>query len=41
MAKNDIPVSLNQDMKALICSDRIDSRFLARFLKWRSPTILS
>lgn len=34
------PVAINQDMKALICSDRIDPNYLARFIKERSGQIL-
>lgn len=37
---NTVPVAINQDMKALSCSERIDPRFLARFVKARSAEIL-
>jgi type I restriction enzyme S subunit len=37
---NRISVAINQDMKALRCRDGVDSDFLARFIKARSPVIL-
>lgn len=40
VAINSIPVSLNQDMKAMICSTAVEPAFMARFVKWRSPEIL-
>jgi len=40
VAVNTIPVAINQDMKALLCSERIDPHFLARFVKARSTEIL-
>lgn len=41
VAVNQVPVAINQDMKALICSGRIDAGYLARFIKSRSSEILS
>ena len=35
-----LPVAINQDMKAILCSDQLHPDFLARFLKARSPIIL-
>jgi type I restriction enzyme, S subunit len=35
------PVAINQDMKALICSDSLSPDYLAHYLKERSSTILS
>ncbi len=35
------PVTLNQDMKGLLCSDSIDPRFLAFFLKSAEPRLLT
>ncbi|WP_435278775.1 restriction endonuclease subunit S [Rhodococcus yananensis] len=35
-----IPVAINQDMKALLAGDAIDSDFLGRLIKSRSPEIL-
>jgi type I restriction enzyme S subunit len=35
-----LPVAINQDMKALLCGDRMDAGFLARFISSQSPTIL-
>ena len=40
VALNRIPVAINQDMKALVCRDGLDSNFLAHFVKAQSPTIL-
>lgn len=40
VALNSVPVALNQDMKALICSSAVLPAFLARFIKWSSPEIL-
>lgn len=37
---NRVPVAINQDMKALLCSDGTDPDYLARFIKARSPVIL-
>lgn len=37
---NRVPVAINQDMKALICSDAILPSYLARFIKERSGEIL-
>lgn len=37
---NTVPVAINQDMKSLLCSQRIDPRFLARFVKARSTEVL-
>ncbi|MFE0645345.1 restriction endonuclease subunit S [Streptomyces sp. NPDC058877] len=34
------PVAINQDMKAIICSERLESSFLAHFIKERSSEIL-
>ena len=34
------PVAINQDMKALLCSERIHPDYVARFIKERSPIIL-
>ncbi|RVX46242.1 type I restriction enzyme S subunit [Nonomuraea polychroma] len=36
-----VPVALNQDMKALICSEDILPEYLARFIKERSDQILT
>ncbi|MFF5014090.1 restriction endonuclease subunit S [Streptomyces sp. NPDC001165] len=41
VAVNQVPVAINQDMKALICGGRIDAGYLARFIKYRSSEILS
>jgi type I restriction enzyme, S subunit len=38
---NRVPVAINQDMKALLCSDRVDPEFLGRLIKARSSEILS
>lgn len=35
------PVTLNQDMKALVCSKSILPEYLARFIQWRSNRILT
>jgi type I restriction enzyme S subunit len=35
-----VPVAINQDMKALLCSGQADPRYVARFIKERSSTIL-
>lgn len=35
-----VPVTLNQDMKALICRPGLHPDYLARYLKWRAPEIL-
>src|SRR5262249_51844974 len=35
------PVTLNQDMKALVCSKAILPEYLARFIQWRSRQILT
>jgi len=35
-----VPVAINQDMKALLCNDKLHPDFLARFVKASSPTIL-
>ena len=40
VAINRVPVAINQDMKALLCSDEVDPNYLARFVKERSPVIL-
>ena len=40
VAINRVPVTLNQDMKAFRCSDRLHPPYLARFLKWYSPQLL-
>ncbi|MGH3795058.1 MAG: restriction endonuclease subunit S [Pseudonocardiaceae bacterium] len=40
IAVNTVPVAINQDMKALMCSEQIDPNFLARFVKARSTEIL-
>lgn len=37
---NHVPVAINQDMKALICSASIDPSYLAYFLKAKSNSIL-
>ncbi len=34
------PVAINQDMKALLCSERVHPDYVARFIKERSPIIL-
>ncbi len=36
-----IPVTLNQDMKALICSKVVLPEYLARFIQWRTSQILA
>ncbi|WP_433499978.1 restriction endonuclease subunit S [Sphaerimonospora sp. CA-214678] len=38
---NRVPVAINQDMKALVCSDDVDPNYLAHFIKGRSDTILT
>ncbi|GAA4597831.1 type I restriction enzyme S subunit [Actinoplanes octamycinicus] len=35
-----VPVAINQDMKALICSPDINSDYLAHYIKYKSPEIL-
>lgn len=35
------PVTLNQDMKAIVCSESILPEYLARFIQWRSRQILT
>jgi type I restriction enzyme S subunit len=40
VAINRVPVAINQDMKALLCSDSADPDYVARFVKARSPVIL-
>jgi type I restriction enzyme S subunit len=40
VAINRVPVTLNQDMKALICSDRVIPDYLARALQALSPKLL-
>jgi type I restriction enzyme S subunit len=40
VALNRVPVAINQDMKALQCSEDFYPDFLARFIKARSPEIL-
>src|SRR5665647_1244666 len=40
IAVNRVPVTLNQDMKALICEPGLHPDYLARYLKWRAPEIL-
>ncbi|MFE7286695.1 restriction endonuclease subunit S [Streptomyces noursei] len=40
VAVNRCPVAINQDMKALICSEKVDPSYLAYFIKERSGTIL-
>lgn len=37
---NRVPVAINQDMKALICSESVDPNYLAHFIKARSSQIL-
>ncbi|WP_028477157.1 restriction endonuclease subunit S [Nocardia sp. CNY236] len=37
---NKVPVTINQDMKAIICDDSILPEYLARFIKERSGVIL-
>lgn len=41
VAINVVPVTLNQDMKALVCRPDLHPPFLARFLQWYSPRVLS
>ncbi|MEV0215383.1 restriction endonuclease subunit S [Micromonospora sp. NPDC050695] len=38
---NRLPVAINQDMKAIIPSDLVDPAYLARYIKAKSPEILS
>lgn len=38
---NQVPVAVNQDMKALICSDVVDPLYLGRFLKASAPSLLT
>jgi type I restriction enzyme S subunit len=40
VAINRVPVAINQDMKALLCSDSAYPDYVARFVKARSPVIL-
>lgn len=40
VAINRVPVAINQDMKALLCSESADPDYVARFIKARSPVIL-
>jgi type I restriction enzyme S subunit len=40
VALNRVPVAINQDMKALRCSDALDPDFLGRFIKAQSSEIL-
>jgi len=40
IAINKVPVTINQDMKALVCSDEVDPEYLARALKGREKQIL-
>ncbi|WP_223775178.1 restriction endonuclease subunit S [Streptomyces sp. 135] len=40
VAISERPVAINQDMKALICSEDLDPNYLAYFIKERSSTIL-
>lgn len=40
IAVNRVSVTLNQDMKALICRPGLHPDYLARYLKWRAPEIL-
>lgn len=35
-----VPVSVNQDMKALVCGPEVDVEYLARYIKWKTPEIL-
>lgn len=41
IAINKVPVTVNQDIKALVCPKEISSPFLARLLQWLEPQILS
>jgi type I restriction enzyme, S subunit len=41
VAVNMVPVSLNQDMRALICGDTISPRYLARFIEGYQRQLLS
>lgn len=41
IALNRRPVTINQDMKSLECNSRLSPDFLARFLKFREPLMLS
>jgi type I restriction enzyme S subunit len=41
VAVNMVPVSLNQDMRALICGDTISPRYLARFIEGYQRELLS
>lgn len=40
VAINRVPVAINQDMKALLCSEAADPNYVARFIKERSRVIL-
>lgn len=40
VAINRVPVTVNQDMKALVCKDGVSPDYMARFLKWKSPQVL-
>jgi type I restriction enzyme, S subunit len=40
IALNRVPVTINQDMKAIVCDESLHADYLARFLKQRSPQIL-
>jgi len=40
VAINRVPVAINQDMKALLCSEAADPNYVARFVKERSRVIL-
>jgi type I restriction enzyme S subunit len=40
VALNRVPVAINQDMKALLCSEHVNPDYLAHFIKARSPLIL-
>lgn len=40
IAINKVPVTLNQDMKALRCGPELHPEYLARFLQWYAPRLL-
>ena len=40
VALSRVPVAINQDMKALICNERVHADYLARFVKAQSGTVL-
>ncbi|MDW7709493.1 MAG: restriction endonuclease subunit S [Deferrisomatales bacterium] len=40
VALSRVPAAINQDMKALLCGNRVVPAFLARFIKAQSPAIL-